>query len=205
LVASATRIYGDRMASLWGPIEPVPADRTVSINDASTIRIGSTTLKAVYTPGHASHHVVYHDAARGAVFTGDVAAVRLQGHDYVRPPTPPPDIDLTLWADSLRRVRELAPRTLYLTHFGQFTDVDSHLIQTHDRLLAWADLVEASRDRGDDRDAIIDELRHFGDAELRAGSSDQSSIPRYELATPYYMSVDGLLRYLRNQHRRTSD
>jgi glyoxylase-like metal-dependent hydrolase (beta-lactamase superfamily II) len=197
LVASATRIYGDHMDALWGAIEPTPADRTISIVDGATIQIGSTTLEAIYTPGHASHHVVYHDAARKAVFTGDVAAVRLQGHDYVRPPTPPPDIDVEVWSQSVLRVRELNPDTLYLTHFGAFTDIDAHLGQIHNRLHAWMGLVEAARNRGKDRDQIIDELRRYGDAELENDSPHPSTISRYELATPYYMSVDGLLRYLR--------
>jgi glyoxylase-like metal-dependent hydrolase (beta-lactamase superfamily II) len=198
LVASATRIYGDMMDTLWGPIEPAPADRITGLSDGDTVTIGSTRLRAIYTPGHASHHVVYHDPARDEVFTGDVAAVRLWGHQYVRPPTPPPDIDLAKWTHSIGLVRSLHPQALYLTHYGRVTDVDWHLEQTHDRLYAWAEVVRRALEAGQDREQIIAELRAHGDAEIARDVPDPSALERYELATPYYMSVDGLLRYLGN-------
>jgi glyoxylase-like metal-dependent hydrolase (beta-lactamase superfamily II) len=199
LLTSATRIYGDMMDHLWGAVEPVPADNVTPLTDGDTITIGNRKLTALYTPGHASHHVVYRDPARDAVFTGDVAAVRLQGLDYVRPPTPPPDLDIELWSRSLERLRALQARTLYLTHFGPFTDVESHLGQARERLYAWADLVAEAVDRGEEREQIIDGLQRHGDQEIIQATNDPSALERYELATPYGMTVDGLLRYFRKR------
>ena len=57
-------------------------------------------LDVEYTPGHASHHVVYFDRSDGTAYVGDVAGVRIPPSDFVRPPTPPPDIDVERVASS---------------------------------------------------------------------------------------------------------
>ncbi|MDB4915911.1 MAG: beta-lactamase domain protein, partial [Gemmatimonadetes bacterium] len=97
LLRSATRIYGDRMDRLWGAFEPCPPDRVVVMADGDELDCGARTLVALHTPGHASHHIAFHDVARRSIFTGDVGGVRLEGASYVRPPTPPPDIDVEAW------------------------------------------------------------------------------------------------------------
>ncbi len=199
LLASATRIYGDMMGPLWGEFLPVPEENVHVISDEETITVGNRTLTEYYTPGHAWHHVVYHDAEREQVFTGDAAAVRLQGYGYVRPPTPPPDLDLEAWGESIERIRHLQPASLNLTHFGPFTDVDRHLQEASGRLLAWADVIRHAVEIGQDRPAIVDNLTLRGDAEILQESRDAGAILGYELATPYGMTVDGYLRYFRKR------
>jgi glyoxylase-like metal-dependent hydrolase (beta-lactamase superfamily II) len=169
------------------------------ITDGETISVGNRTLTEYFTPGHASHHVIYHDADQGRVFAGDVAAVRLQGYSYVRPPTPPPDLDLEAWGESIDRIRRLQPTSLNLTHFGPFTDVDRHLQEASGRLLAWADIVRHAADTGQDRPAIVDSLTLRGNAEILEESRDAEAIVSYDLATPYGMTVDGYLRYFRKR------
>src|SRR5262249_44804935 len=81
------------------------------LEDGDELRIGARRLRAVDTPGHASHHHAYHDPDAGLVFTGDVGGIRLQGHRYVCAPTPPPDIDLDAWRESPRRPPAAAARS----------------------------------------------------------------------------------------------
>ena len=102
LVASATRLYGDDMARLWGEVVPVP-ERNVRVLRGGE-RIGPWQVE--YAPGHAQHHVVYlHEPTRTA-FCGDVAGVQIGGGP-VLPPTPPPDIDLDAWSAVARHARRL--------------------------------------------------------------------------------------------------
>jgi glyoxylase-like metal-dependent hydrolase (beta-lactamase superfamily II) len=199
LVTSATRIYGDMMDTLWGAIEPVREDQMSILVDGDTVTVGKKRLAALYTPGHASHHVAFHDIARDAVFTGDVGAVRLQDIRYVRPATPPPDIDLELWSESLERIKGLHPRVLYVTHFGPFSDVTWHLQEARDQLYEWGAIVQRAMQSGQDREEIVDLVRRHGDGELLQLTDDPSVAVRYELSTPYGMSVDGYLRYYRKR------
>jgi glyoxylase-like metal-dependent hydrolase (beta-lactamase superfamily II) len=204
LLASATRIYGDMMDTLWGEVEPVPEDKITTLSDNNVIKVGARRLTALYTPGHASHHVVYHDPERRDVFAGDVAAVRIGEVRFIRPPTPPPDIDLELWTQSLQRLRALQPRVLYLTHFGPSTEVKWHLQEAQDHLLEWAHIVERALRSGQDRPEIVDALRLHGDRELLRLTNDASVLEQYELAAPYGMSVDGYLRYFKKRAQKTA-
>lgn len=204
LLASAQRIYGDMMDTLWGEVEPVPANKLTTLSDNNSIAIGNRQLTALYTPGHASHHVAYHDPDREEVFTGDVAAVRIGAVRFVRPPTPPPDIDLELWAQSLQRLRELQPRALYLTHFGPSTEVKWHLQEAQDHLFEWAHIVERAVQSGQDRPEIVDTLRLHGDRQLLRLTNDASVLEEYELAAPYGTSVDGYLRYFKKRAQKAA-
>ena len=122
LIASATRLYGDRMDELWGDIRPVDAGRVRAL--AGGEEIGD--WEVAYTPGHARHHVSYLHRPSMTAFTGDVAGMRI-GEGPVLPPTPPPDIDLPAWRRSLEAIDAWGPSALALTHFGTYGDVDDHL------------------------------------------------------------------------------
>lgn len=199
LVASATRIYGDRMDALWGAFEPCPAERVMILGDGAQIICGGRTLVGLHTPGHASHHIAFHDVERRTVFTGDVGGVRLDAVPYVRPPTPPPDIDVEAWHASVDRLRALRPRALDLTHFGRFDDPERHLDELMRRLDGWTAWVSSAAGGGTTREDMIAGLKLESDAEIVAQTGNASLVDAYELATPTGMTVDGLVRYLKRR------
>jgi len=130
LLASAERLYGDQMARLWGEILPVPEENVRALAGGERIR----GMRVAYTPGHASHHVAYLDEASGTAFTGDVAAVRIPPSNFVVPPTPPPDIDIETWLESIDTVEAWRPERLALTHFGAVEEPVEHLATVRERL-----------------------------------------------------------------------
>ena len=136
LLASAERLYGDQMKRLWGEVLPVPQANLKPLSGGEEV-LG---FKVAYTPGHASHHVSYFHPPTGRAFVGDVAAVRIPPSDFVMPPTPPPDIDLDLWEDSIDRIRDWQPGSLGLTHFGEVSDPERHLEVVRERLREQAEL-----------------------------------------------------------------
>src|SRR5919108_2763968 len=81
LLASAERIYGDDMGRLWGRVGPVPERNIRVVKGGETIEAAGRALGVEYTPGHASHHVVYFDEADGTAYVGDVAGVRIPPSD----------------------------------------------------------------------------------------------------------------------------
>jgi glyoxylase-like metal-dependent hydrolase (beta-lactamase superfamily II) len=184
LIASAERIYGDKMAELWGEILPVPADRVVVVGDNEMVG----ALRALDTPGHAVHHHAYYHEADGVVFAGDVAGVRVMGSSYVRPPTPPPELDLDAWAKSIERLHEIGPRRLCLTHFGEFDDVDRHLDALGRRLDTWRDVVRDALAAGQDTAAVTRLL-----AAREPLSPDLAAY--YERVGNLTMCVEGFARY----------
>ncbi|MDQ3102266.1 MAG: MBL fold metallo-hydrolase [Actinomycetota bacterium] len=123
LLRSAARLYGDEMDRLWGEVLPVPVGNVTPLNGGEQI----DGLRVLYTPGHASHHVTYFDEETGDAFVGDVGGVRIPPTSDVWAPTPPPDIDVQLWLDSIASVAERGPERLLLTHFGAADDPAEHL------------------------------------------------------------------------------
>jgi glyoxylase-like metal-dependent hydrolase (beta-lactamase superfamily II) len=197
LLGSARRIYGDQMETLWGRIEPAPEERVIQVEDGDTIRVGGVDLGVLYTPGHASHHVAFHDAEHRAVFTGDVAGVRMPGFRHVRPPTPPPDIDVERWHASVDRIRQLYPLTLFMTHFGaQSADLDRQFADLLGRLDAWTRLIRRGVEDGRDSETMVETLRREADGDVVASGGDAAMLQEYSLASPYEMSVTGLVRYV---------
>ena len=196
LISSATRIYGDRMETLWGAFEPCTTERVVILEDGDEITCGSRTLRALHTPGHASHHIAYHDPQGRTVFTGDVGGVRIPGATYVRPPTPPPDIDVAAWHTSVDRLRALKPRALDLTHFGRFEDPARHFDALLVRLDDWTAWVADQISTGASADVIAQRLHARGNADVATEVKDADLARAYELASPSRMTVDGLARYL---------
>lgn len=185
LVESAGRLYGDDMERLWGEVAPVPADRVRALSGGETVE----GFKVAYTPGHASHHVAYLHEDSGDAFVGDVAGVRVPPHEFTIAPTPPPDIDVEAWLDSLSTVAAWAPERLCLTHFGPVTEVEDHLHRIRTALL---DAAEAARDS--DEETFVSWLL----ARTRA-AVDSESAQRLEQAAPPDQLWKGLERYWRKR------
>ena len=130
LLASAERLYGDQMDRLWGEVAPVPEGNLNPLSGGEEV-LG---FRVAYTPGHASHHVSYLHPPTGRAFVGDTAAVRIPPSDFIMPPTPPPDIDLELWEDSIDRILDWEPTSLGLTHFDAVDRPEAHLERVRERL-----------------------------------------------------------------------
>ena len=198
LIASATRLWGGEMDSLWGEMRPVPAENLVILKGGERLSAGGRELDVAYTPGHASHHVSFFNADAGIAFVGDTAGVRLQAGRFIMPPTPPPDIDLEAWRDSVARISAWRPDTLFITHFGAYSPVAAHLTEMADRLVMTSGLVKTSLARegsDEDREAwFTDEIRR----ELRRNMTE-SDAQAYEVAGRFDLSWRGLARYWRKK------
>lgn len=130
LLTSAERLYGDAMERLWGEIVPVPEANVTALSGGESV-LG---MRVAYTPGHASHHVCYLHEGTGTAFVGDVAAVLIPNTNLVVPPTPPPDIDVETWEESIGIVEGWQPKRLALTHFGAVEEPVEHLATVRERL-----------------------------------------------------------------------
>ena len=196
LLASATRLYGDAMDRLWGECRPVPADAIVVLAGGERITASGRELDVAYTPGHASHHVSYFSGDSGIAFVGDTAGIRLTPGGFVLPPTPPPDIDLDAWRDSLSRIDAWGAGTLFLTHFGPSVPVGPHLRELGDHLELTRRLVaESLAQDGTDETReqwFIGEIRRA----LRRRMTDADA-HSYEVAGRIDLNWRGLARYLR--------
>ena len=193
LIASATRIYGDRMQTLWGEILPVEQKQLAVPQDAEEIVIGKLRFLPINTPGHAEHHYSY--LFEDLCFSGDIGGVRIPGYSYLRAPMPPPELHFGKWRESITRLRSLKFSRIVPTHFGIFDDADwqlNELQKSLDETEKWLEEIMPA-------DPTIDELREKLSAWMQEQSREKKLsndvIQAYTLANPLGMGADGLIRY----------
>jgi glyoxylase-like metal-dependent hydrolase (beta-lactamase superfamily II) len=192
LLASAKRIYKDEMDTLWGTLEPIPADQLKVTSDGLDIPVGTARIRVLETPGHAIHHNAY--LLDGKVFTGDVGGVAIADGPNL-PPTPPPDIDLPTWAKSLERIKAARPDGFYPTHFDLHPEPAERLDEMWEELQAWAGFVRDHLAEGRDEAAIVPLFEEWLSERLLAGGMSRERLECYRTALPFAMNVTGLVRY----------
>lgn len=193
LLASATRLYGDRMDLLWGAFLPVPASQVTVLNGGERLALAGTTLQVAYTPGHAKHHVSYFDEHSGTAYVGDTAGVRVSG-DFLIAPTPPPDIDVEAWQESVNRIDAWQPVSLFLTHFGPITPGRAHLARFRHTITAAAESAREELGRGGSDEEMAHRFAERMRAEARRSLPEREARAS-ELAAPFDQLFQGLQRY----------
>ena len=163
LVRSAAMVYGDLLDSLYGRLDPTPAERVHVLQDGETVQIGpGRTLTTVDSPGHAKHHLGLHDSESGIMFVGDAVGVRLPDVGVLRPATPPADFDLDQAVSSLHKFAARRPTGVALAHYGLIDNPADILAEAEEELRAWTDTAEKAWRAGED---IVDALtQRFGGA-----------------------------------------
>jgi len=195
LLASASRIYKDKMESLWGDFHPIPEKQLTILHDSDEVKVGPYTIRALDTPGHANHHLAY--LLDEICFSGDVGGVRIQNGNQrsLRLPMPPPEFHPPRWRESIAKLKKEHISRIAPTHFGFFDDVDWHL----DELIHELDLIEKWMDEIMPRGLDIEELRNEFLGWVRSRARElglgETAIDALEKANPSGMSADGIKRY----------
>lgn len=198
LVESATRIYGEHMDRLWGAVRPVPQANLRRLAGGERLEVAGRTIDALCTPGHAVHHVSYFDNSSGVLFAGDSAGVRAGDSTYLMPPTPPPDIDVEAWLDSIGRMVAVNPSWLFVTHFGLLDSAVARLGDFRERLRFFAGAARDSLAAGQSDAECIACFRSIVETELRRQlGDDQAAL--YDAAMSLDTCWHGLARYWRNR------
>jgi len=192
LLASATRLWGDRMDAVWGAFQPVPAANVSVLQGGERLELAGRAIRVAYTPGHAKHHVSYLDEHAGMAYVGDTAGVRVG--DYLIAPTPPPDIDIEAWQQSLNTIDAWQPVSLFLTHFGPVSPGRAHLARFRTTV---ATAAETSREMIAGGGSDEELSRRFTE---RMRQDVRKALPEHEarvaeLAAPFDQLWQGLARY----------
>jgi glyoxylase-like metal-dependent hydrolase (beta-lactamase superfamily II) len=194
LLKSATRIYGDKMDTLWGDFLPAPADKVTAVVDGDIIEAAGLRFEVMESPGHARHHHVY--LLEDVAFTGDAAGIQIPAAPFfVDVPAPPPEFELEVWLETLDKLAARDLRTIYPTHFGAVTAVAPHLETLRQLLGETAVFIKRLMDNGHDRGEILSQYYDWNRSRARQLGISDPAIHQYETANPWYMSVDGIMRY----------
>lgn len=195
LLASATRIYGDRMEALWGEFLPVPAAKLHVARDGKEIVIGNLKFIPIDTPGHAEHHYAY--LFEDICFSGDVSGVRIPGYQYLRLPMVPPELNLERWHASMKRLRQETFARIAPTHFGIYDDPEWQLREVDkglDDAERWLEQT-MSEDPSIPIEAMRESFTDWMVEQATEMGLSEDVVNAFTVANPPGMSADGLLRY----------
>jgi glyoxylase-like metal-dependent hydrolase (beta-lactamase superfamily II) len=199
LINSANQLWGEEgVARLWGRVLPVPQSNLQVLGERNQIVAGGHAFDVRYTPGHASHHVSYFDGQSGIAWAGDTAGLRFTSQVFTLPPTPPPDIDLEAWRESIATLRAWRPEIVFITHFGPYSGVSDHLDHLETSLRDVADLAKRAIDSDLPDEAKYEQFRAEVVAYIRrAGVEDE--LGPLEHVGPLEFNWRGLVRYWRKR------
>jgi len=115
----AGELFGQELVKKYGRPLPIEGNRVKVIGDDEQIDLGKgLTLRSIWTPGHASHHLCYVLEEKGTLFTGDAVGISSPVFPVLIPTTPPTSFNLEAAVESLRRIRQLSPKRLLTPHYG---------------------------------------------------------------------------------------
>jgi glyoxylase-like metal-dependent hydrolase (beta-lactamase superfamily II) len=195
LLASARRVYGDVLDTVFGELLATPAERVRTLGDTGEVDLGDgRRLTSTYSPGHASHHVGLLDSETGDLYVGDAAGIYVPEADLVRPATPPPDFDLPLALASLDTFAALAPSRLLFSHYGPATAVDEVLERSAEELELWVELARGARTAGLDLDHAVAAVRDR--TKERYAALDGAAGDKWQALNNDAANLTGILRWL---------
>jgi glyoxylase-like metal-dependent hydrolase (beta-lactamase superfamily II) len=199
LVKGATEIFQEDLMQRYGAPDPISNKRVRSILDDEQIALGNgVTLRAVWTPGHAPHHLSYFLEGTNALFTGDAVGVYRPGFPVLIPTTPPPSFNLELALESLDRLIGLTPVQLLTPHYGLLANAGEMLEENVGALLRWRSRLENLASNKSSIEEVLEILTV--DICKRIGGSPPD-LPD-SLRTTLRVSVLGFLGYLERSSER---
>ena len=193
---SAARERADALRRGHGP--PVGRDAPGSRGEPAPSCSGGETLfdgafEVAYTPGHASHHVSYLHSPTASRSWATSAECRIAGAPLTIPPSPPPDIDVEKWHESIELIAALeAASGSSMTHFG------AERRRRRAARPSWRSgsmTVAAIARAMPDRDIVRRRVR----AEVAERADPETARRRYEQAAPPDQLYAGLERYWRKR------
>ncbi|MEE3002479.1 MAG: MBL fold metallo-hydrolase [Planctomycetota bacterium] len=201
LLASAGRIYGDQMDTLWGEVIPSDESMVHGLDDGDVVTVGGIELTAIETPGHARHHLVFRFNSGSDVvcFTGDAAAMLIPGTGYVSVPMPPPEFDLSTWLSTIELLRSGPWSRLMLTHGGIIEEIDMHLDQLVDSMNRQVKCIKKGLAEGLATGELLDRYRDSLRDEATSLGASNSQFDDFVTTSLLGMNISGVERYLQLQ------
>jgi len=167
LLAGASAVYGAAaVRATYGVLLPIASDRIVAAGEGHRIAVGQRALQCLDAPGHARHHLVVHEPAAAAFFTGDAFGISYRELDtaagpFIIPATTPVQFDPLAMQASIARMLATQPQVMYLTHYGPVRAVARLAADLHARIDRMVALAEAAAAVPDRHGALCAALREY--------------------------------------------
>ena len=156
LWAGASAVYGEQvMEATYGRLRPIPAERVDEAPDGHVVSLADRPLLCLDTPGHARHHLSVYDRQANVCFTGDTFGLSYREFDtangpFMLPTTTPVQFDPDALHASIRRLVDLKPSAMHLTHFDRVENVEKLADDLHVQIDAMVAIANAAQAQSSD-------------------------------------------------------
>lgn len=193
LWVGAGELFGARLMERYGKPQPIARSRLREVSNNEEISLGGgLTLRSLWTPGHASHHLSYELEGTGSVATGDAVGMIYPNVPVLVPTTPPTSFNLPLAIGSMERIRDIRPTRLLTPHYGVMVDATNLIAHNIRALKEWEIKIGSLLKDGTSTEQIA---RILTDESARRAGKSPDTIPDY-LSVSIRVSVLGFTRYL---------
>jgi glyoxylase-like metal-dependent hydrolase (beta-lactamase superfamily II) len=197
---AAGELFGGELIKLYGRPEPINGSRVRAIGDGEEISLGSgLTLRSIWTPGHASHHLSYELEGTGTVFTGDAVGITYPAFPVLIPTTPPTSFNLDAAITSLQRIKKVSPKRLLTPHYGVIHDAVGSIDANIRILQDWTTKINKMLRSALSTNSIITTLTEA----IARETGRPEPLPDY-VAMSIRVSVLGVVRYLESPDRKAA-
>ncbi len=187
LIAATKQVYGEAAyAKIYGDILPIPAARIVAVEEGHRFNLGARRFEVLHTPGHALHHVCFVDRETGHVFAGDTFGVSYREMDneqgeFVIATTTPTQFDPEQLHASIERIKNLNPRSVFLTHYSRVSHVRRLAEDLHRDIDRYVAIAREHADASERSRRIRESLHEWYAQRLREHAWDGGDEHAYEL------------------------
>ncbi len=143
---AAVNVLGREVAELQGEPEPTNREYVVGLVDGEVIYLGGVSVKAIHTPGHAPHHIVYIVYPDKIALTGDAVAIYYDGRLH---PVSPPPFKAKLALESIDKIKAESPLKIAVSHFGITSEPGIHVLdRAKNKIIQWMHIVREHLEKG---------------------------------------------------------
>ncbi len=174
LIASTISVYGkEAFQAYYGEIVPIAAKRVIQAKDEQVLNLQGRPLLFLDTPGHARHHFCILDKRTKSFFTGDNFGISYREFDtdkgkFIFAATTPTQFEPLALHDSINRLLSYNPERIYLTHYGEITEVTKLAVRLRESIDKQVAIVKSVADSNKNyHSLLVNELFDYLLAELQ--------------------------------------
>ena len=211
LEAATIAVYGQQaFERLYGKLVPIAEERIHRTADGERVPFGGRELLVLHTPGHAMHHQVLFDPETRAVFSGDTFGLSYRELDsdagaFILPTTTPTQFDPEQLLESIRRIAELDPQSVYLTHYGRVSGAADLARALREQIERFVELAREQSAAPHRHERIRSALREYLVERARAhGLAEPAALVDRVLESDLELNAQGLVAWLERTEKRPS-
>jgi glyoxylase-like metal-dependent hydrolase (beta-lactamase superfamily II) len=196
------QVVGDKLATRFGKLLPLPASRVQGFSDGEVIDLGNgERLKVIFTPGHTNSNVTIVEEKNNGIFVDDTPGIYLAQEEALLIPTPFGS-DLRQTLKSLKMLMEIPSKRLLFGHFGTCDTPEEILKIAFERAERYLTLASEIMERTKSSENLFSHIVEVNSSALALVQERRDGLYEYLIEELLPMWAKGFANYYMKQKER---